>query len=129
MISNLDLDEISFSNYKDCSIYVAFVVKLHLPYLHWEIYGNVLNCLILLFFLQVGVINFEPYSKWFMSSYSHSRTSYPTFPNLPSLFSYPSRNWRTCQPKEQLPALGLKLQQLMDKLKVRLLIWLLQSWL
>jgi len=66
---------------------------------------------------QVGVVNFEPYREHFLSSYGHSRTSYPGAPGLPSLFAYPARNWRTAQPKEQLPALGLKLNNLLDRLK------------
>ncbi|XP_045595486.1 coatomer subunit alpha isoform X1 [Procambarus clarkii] len=66
---------------------------------------------------QVGVVNFEPYRDLFLSSFAHSRTSYPGAPALPSLFAYPSRNWRTAQTKDQLPALGLKLSSLMDKLK------------
>lgn len=66
---------------------------------------------------QVGVVNFEPYRQLFLSSYAHSRTSYTGAPAMPSLFAYPARNWRTAQNKDQLPALGLKLSNLMDRLK------------
>lgn len=66
---------------------------------------------------QVGVVNFEPYRELFLSSFAHSRTSYPGAPAVPSLFAYPSRNWRTSQSKDQLPALGLRLSNLMDRLK------------
>lgn len=66
---------------------------------------------------QVGVVNFEPYRSLFLSSFAHCRTSYPGAPGLPSLFSYPARNWRTATHKDHLPALGLKLSSLMDRLK------------
>ncbi|KAB7507999.1 Coatomer subunit alpha [Armadillidium nasatum] len=55
---------------------------------------------------QVGVVNFEPYKELFLSSYSHSRTSFPGLPNLPSLFAYPARNYKTAQLKDQLPVVG-----------------------
>lgn len=66
---------------------------------------------------QVGIVNFEPLRDHFLLAFAHSRTSYVGAPGLPSIFAYPSRNWRTAQPKEQLPALGLKLSSLMDRLK------------
>ncbi|XP_076029006.1 coatomer subunit alpha isoform X2 [Oratosquilla oratoria] len=66
---------------------------------------------------QVGVVEFTPYKELFMSAFAHSRTSFPGAPVLPSFFSYPSRNWRNAQTKDQLPALGLKLGDLMERLK------------
>ncbi|XP_066948012.1 coatomer subunit alpha isoform X1 [Macrobrachium rosenbergii] len=66
---------------------------------------------------QVGVVNFEPYRDLFLSSFAHSRTSYPGAPALPSLSGYPARNWRTAQLKDQLPAVGMRLSNLMDRLK------------
>lgn len=68
--------------------------------------------------LQVGVVNFQPYKQLFLSSFAHSRTSFPGAPNLPSIFAYPARNYRTAQLKDQLPALGIKLNHVMDRLKV-----------
>lgn len=68
------------------------------------------------------MVNFEPYRELFLSSFAHSRTSYPGAPAIPSLFAYPSRNWRTSQSKDQLPALGLRLSNLMDRLKVNILL-------
>lgn len=43
---------------------------------------------------------------------------------MPSLFSYPARNWRTATHKDHLPALGLKLSSLMDRLKVSVTLFL-----
>lgn len=65
------------------------------------------------------MVNFEPYQELFLSSFANSRTSYPGAPAMPSLFAYPSRNWRTAANKDQLPALGLRLSTLMDRLKVK----------
>lgn len=66
---------------------------------------------------QVGVVNFAPYKSLFMSSVSHSRTSYPGMVGLPSLLGYPARNWRGTVHKELLPVLSITLQSCMDKLK------------
>lgn len=75
--------------------------------------------MILVYLGQVGVVHFAPYRSLFMSSVSHSRTSFPGGVSLPSLLGYPARNWRAAQHKEQLPVLGISLQSLMEKLKVR----------
>ena len=66
---------------------------------------------------QVGVVNFEPYRQHFMTNYARSRTSYPALPGLPSLTGYPQSNWKDAGPKQGLPAVGLKLHELVQRLQ------------
>lgn len=66
---------------------------------------------------QVGVVNFAPYRQLFLNLYIGSRTSLPGIPNLPSLFSYPHRNWKDATPKTALPTVGLKLNDLITQLQ------------
>ena len=70
------------------------------------------------YLLQVGVVNFEPYQDLFLSLFSHSRTSFSGALGIPSMFGYPARNYKTASLKDYLPALGIKLQLLKDRLKV-----------
>ncbi|KAK4329590.1 hypothetical protein Pmani_000065 [Petrolisthes manimaculis] len=63
----------------------------------------------------VCVVNFVPYRNLYLSSFTHSCTSYLTLPTLPSLFTYPAPNClTTANVKEHLPVLSLKLAALMD---------------
>ena len=66
---------------------------------------------------QVGVVNFEPYKQHFMTNYARSRTSFPALPLLPSLTGYPQSNWKEAGPKNGLPAVGLKLNELVQRLQ------------
>ena len=70
---------------------------------------------------QVGVVDFTPYKALFMSTFSRSRTSFSALPSLTSLSGYPNRNWKDAGPKGGLPAVGLKLSDLVQRLQVRLL--------
>ena len=67
---------------------------------------------------QVGVVNFEPYKQHFMTNYARSRTSFPALPLLPSLTGYPQSNWKEAGPKNGLPAVGLKLNELVQRLQI-----------
>lgn len=42
---------------------------------------------------QVGIVCFEEYKQLFLQIYSRSRTAFTGLPSLPSLYSYPLRNW------------------------------------
>ena len=66
---------------------------------------------------QVGVVNFEPYRQHFMTNYARSKTSFPALPNLPSLTGYPQSNWKDAGPKQGLPAVGMKLSDLVQRLQ------------
>nr|XP_039274380.1 LOW QUALITY PROTEIN: coatomer subunit alpha-like [Styela clava] len=61
---------------------------------------------------QVGVVNFEPYKTLFMRTYARSRSTYIGIPSIPSVFSYPHRNWREAGGKAGLPLNGTKLADL-----------------
>lgn len=67
---------------------------------------------------QVGVVEFGPYESLFLSTYARSRTSYISMPNMPSLYGYPQRNWKDATSKNGLPAVGLHLTDLVQRLQV-----------
>lgn len=66
---------------------------------------------------QLGVINFEPYKQLFMSAFARGRSAAPGLPSTPSLFFYPHRNWKDAGAKAGLPAVGLKLNDLIQRLQ------------
>lgn len=67
---------------------------------------------------QVGVTEFEVYQTHFLNTFSRSRTSYASLPSIPSLYAYPQRNWKDATPKTGLPAVGLHLAELVQRLQV-----------
>lgn len=67
---------------------------------------------------QVGVVEFGPYQSLFLNTYARSRTSYTCLPNIPSLYGYPQRNWKDATPKTGVPAVGLHLTDLVQRLQV-----------
>lgn len=66
---------------------------------------------------QVGVVNFEPYKTHFMTNFARSRTSFAALPGIPSLNGYPQSNWKDAGPKGGMPAVGLKLNDLVQRLQ------------
>ncbi len=66
---------------------------------------------------QVGVVQFGPYKQLFMQSLSRGRTCYLGLPSLPCLHSYPQRNWKDSGAKGGLPAVGLRLSDLISRLQ------------
>ncbi|KAJ8876168.1 hypothetical protein PR048_024077 [Dryococelus australis] len=67
---------------------------------------------------QVGVVDFLQYQILFINTYSRSRTSFSALPSLPSLYGYPHRNWKDAGPRNGLPAIGLKLADLVQRLQL-----------
>lgn len=67
---------------------------------------------------QIGIVNFEPYKSLFLTTFSRSRTCFATLPNVPSLYGYPQRNWKDVVAKNALPAVGLHLSDLVQRLQV-----------
>jgi len=63
-------------------------------------------------------VNFEPYRALFMHTYARSRTACAGLPSTPSLFAYPHRNWKEAGAKAGLPAIGVKLNDLVQKLQI-----------
>ncbi|TRY70317.1 hypothetical protein TCAL_08254 [Tigriopus californicus] len=61
---------------------------------------------------QVGVVNFEPYKSLFLTNFARSRTTFLALPGLPALNGYPQSNWKEAGPKNGLPAVGLRLNDL-----------------
>jgi len=66
---------------------------------------------------QVGVVNFQAYKPHFVASYSRSRTTLVGMPSAPGLYCYPQSNWKEANPKHSLPAVGLKLNDLVSRLQ------------
>ncbi|NXM92984.1 COPA protein, partial [Sylvia borin] len=67
---------------------------------------------------QVGVTNFGPYKQLFMQTFSRGRTTFQALPSLPALYGFPHRNWKEASPKNALPAVGLKLTELIQRLQL-----------
>lgn len=67
---------------------------------------------------QVGVVSFDVYKQLFLQTYSRSRTCFQALPSLPPLFGYPQRNWKDAGARKGLPAVGLKLNTLVQQLQV-----------
>merc|ERR550532_1358249 len=66
---------------------------------------------------QVGVVDFTQYKQHFLSTFSRSSTAYSALPSLPSLGQYPQSNWKEAGHKQGLPAVGLKLADLVSRLQ------------
>ena len=66
---------------------------------------------------QVGVVNFEPYRAHFLTSFARSKTSFTALPLMPALNGYPQSNWKDAGPKQGLPAVGLKLNDCIQRLQ------------
>ncbi|XP_018332981.1 coatomer subunit alpha [Agrilus planipennis] len=67
---------------------------------------------------QAAVVNFKPYQQLFMAVYSSSRLISTWQQNVPSLFTYPQRNWKDAPLKNGLPLQGFKLVDLVQQLQV-----------
>ncbi len=65
----------------------------------------------------MGVVNFEPYRQIFLTNFARGRTYFPALPGIPSLNGYPQSNWKDAGPKNGLPAVGLKLNDLVQRLQ------------
>ncbi|MGH0180841.1 UNVERIFIED_CONTAM: hypothetical protein FKN15_012720 [Acipenser sinensis] len=66
---------------------------------------------------QVGVVNFRPYKQLFLQTFTRGHPCYLGLPSLPSLRGNPQRNWKEASPKSSLPAVGLKLSDLIGRLQ------------
>lgn len=65
---------------------------------------------------QIGVVNFKPYQELFIKLFSSSRTISTWQQNVPSTFSYPSRNPK--DNKGSLPVVVFKLADLVQNLQL-----------
>uniref|UniRef100_A0AAV2JNM2 Coatomer subunit alpha n=1 Tax=Knipowitschia caucasica TaxID=637954 RepID=A0AAV2JNM2_KNICA len=66
---------------------------------------------------QVGVVDFAPYKSLFMQTLSRGRTCFLGLPSLPCLRGHPQRNWKDCGLKQGLPAVGVRLSDLISRLQ------------
>ncbi|KAJ8268561.1 hypothetical protein COCON_G00137330 [Conger conger] len=66
---------------------------------------------------QVGVVQFGAYKPLFQQTFSRGRTCYLGLPSLPCLRGHPQRNWKEAGAKQGLPAVGLRLADLIARLQ------------
>jgi len=67
---------------------------------------------------QVGVVSFAPYKQLALTVFARSRTSFKALPEMPSLYGYPHRNWKEAGVKAGMPAVGLKVSDLVQRLQI-----------
>lgn len=67
---------------------------------------------------QVGVVDFGAFKPLFMALFNGSRTSFSALPNLSPLTGYPQRNWKETNAKKANPTMGVKLNDLVQRLQV-----------
>ncbi|XP_037043594.1 coatomer subunit alpha isoform X2 [Bradysia coprophila] len=67
---------------------------------------------------QVGVVDFTAFKPLFMALFNASRTSFSALPNLSPLAGYPQRNWKEINAKKANPTIGVKLNDLVQRLQV-----------
>nr|XP_008123717.2 PREDICTED: coatomer subunit alpha-like [Anolis carolinensis] len=67
---------------------------------------------------QVGVVSFTPYKGLFLQTFSRGRSTFQALPSLPALYGFPNRNWKDPGLKGCLPAVGLKLGDLIQRLQL-----------
>lgn len=66
---------------------------------------------------QIGVVQFDEYKILFLQTYSRSRTCYQGTPSVEPLFGFPHRNWKEAGARQGVPAVGLKLSDLVQRLQ------------
>ncbi|KAI1722288.1 coatomer WD associated region domain-containing protein [Ditylenchus destructor] len=66
---------------------------------------------------QLGIISIDAYKPLFMSFYARSKVVHNTLPLSTPNFVYPLRNWQEATARTGQPAIGLKLNDLADKLQ------------
>jgi coatomer protein complex subunit alpha (xenin) len=69
---------------------------------------------------HLGITRLEPFKQLFLSVYARSKAAYNGLPLSSPNFVYPLRNWQEAGLKNSngLPAVGLKLNELAEKLQV-----------
>ncbi|KFM76440.1 Coatomer subunit alpha, partial [Stegodyphus mimosarum] len=66
---------------------------------------------------QIGVVNFEPFKQLFMISFARSHTSFQGLSAIPPLNGFILRNWNEAGIKNGVPAIGSKLNTLIERLQ------------
>ncbi|XP_011503846.1 PREDICTED: coatomer subunit alpha [Ceratosolen solmsi marchali] len=67
---------------------------------------------------QIGILKFNKYKSLFMNIYSCSRISMSLFPNSPSVYYFPLRNWKEINVKPYFPAIILQISDLIYQLQL-----------
>ncbi len=66
---------------------------------------------------QVGVVIFDEYKTLFIQTYARSRTCFTGLPSHLPIYAYPSRVSNQNNPKNLLPSIGLRLNDLIQRLQ------------
>uniref|UniRef100_A0A0M3J4F2 Coatomer subunit alpha (inferred by orthology to a human protein) n=1 Tax=Anisakis simplex TaxID=6269 RepID=A0A0M3J4F2_ANISI len=67
---------------------------------------------------QLGITRIQPFKHHFLTAYARSRTAFEGLPSAGVNFAYPLRNWQDAAGKNGLPAVGLQLGDLANRLQV-----------
>lgn len=70
-----------------------------------------------LFHDQIGAVKFEPFKQLFLTTFTASHTAFQALSSAPPLYSYLQRNWKDAGSKNGVPAVGSKLNDLIDRLQ------------
>ncbi|CAD5208962.1 unnamed protein product [Bursaphelenchus xylophilus] len=65
-----------------------------------------------------GIVKVKPFKKIFLNVYARSRIVYSGISQTPPLLAYPLRNWEEAGPKNGLPAVAIKMEDLGLSLQV-----------
>uniref|UniRef100_A0A0N5AHK6 Coatomer subunit alpha n=1 Tax=Syphacia muris TaxID=451379 RepID=A0A0N5AHK6_9BILA len=66
---------------------------------------------------QLGITNLKPFEQQFMTVYAQSKTAFEGIPSAGTNFAYLFRNWQESSLKTGLPAIGLHLGDLANRLQ------------
>ncbi|MFH4977259.1 hypothetical protein AB6A40_003968 [Gnathostoma spinigerum] len=66
---------------------------------------------------QLGITHIEPFKQQFLMTFARSRTAFEVLPTAGPNFAYPLRNWQDSSGKSSLPAIGLSLGDLANRLQ------------
>lgn len=77
---------------------------------------------------QLAVVDFSPFKSAFLATFARGKAAYQPLPSVGPTFVYPLRNFKDAVGKTGLPAVGLKLNDLANRLQVSNFDITLGSW-
>lgn len=102
-------------------------VRGHPPSTHWpntsrlvadHVKGGAFESAARLLEEQLGITNIKPFEQHFLMLYAQSRTAFEGLPSAGTNFVYLLRNWQEASLRNSLPAIGLHLGDLANRLQI-----------
>lgn len=62
-------------------------------------------------------MDFRPYKTLFLLTHARARSAFQGLPSTPTLFGYPHRNWKEATGRTAVPAVGLHLKDVIQRLQ------------